>query len=169
MLMLMPGRTPPDVPSVTWPERTKVVVGGADVSVSVTVPRAATPWQVPVTRATPLAFAVINPVALIVSTTVLLDCQPVQEAETSRCVRSEKVKAAEQGSLMADERQTVPEFLTRWLQDVARTRVRPRTLAGYEAAVERHISPYLGRQRLARLTPQHLQAWLAALEAGGIP
>jgi integrase len=59
-------------------------------------------------------------------------------------------------------------FLTRWLQDVARTRVRPRTFAGYEAAIERHIVPHLDRVRLAKLTPQHLQAWLATLEAQGV-
>ena len=70
--------------------------------------------------------------------------------------------------LSEDERQTIPEFLTRWLQDVARTRVRPRTFAGYEAAIERHISPHLGRVRLAKLTPQHLQAWMATLETNGV-
>src|ERR1700686_3901370 len=59
------------------------------------------------------------------------------------------LRAAQQGTLVADERQTIPEFLNRWLRDVARTRVRPRTLVGYEAAIERHISPYLGRVRLA--------------------
>lgn len=78
------------------------------------------------------------------------------------------LRAAQQGTLVGDERQTIPEFLTRWLQDVARTRVRPRTLIGYEAAIERHISPHLGRIRLAKLTPQHLQAWMATLEAHGV-
>ena len=68
------------------------------------------------------------------------------------------LRAAQQGTLTGDERQTVAEFLTRWLQDVARPRVRPRTFAGYEAAIEHHISPHLGRVRLAKLTPQHLQA-----------
>jgi hypothetical protein len=60
------------------------------------------------------------------------------------------LRAAQDGTLVADERQTVPAFLARWLQDVARTRVRPRTFVGYEAAIERHISPYLGRVRLSR-------------------
>src|ERR1700681_4626075 len=53
------------------------------------------------------------------------------------------LRAAQQGTLAADERQTVQEFLKRWLQDVARTRVRPRTFVGYEAAIDRHISRYL--------------------------
>src|SRR3984893_11440459 len=77
-------------------------------------------------------------------------------------------RAAQEGTLVADERQTIPEFLTRWLRDVARTRVRPRTLVGYEAAIERHISPYLSGVRWAKLTPQHLQAWMATLEAQGV-
>ena len=80
----------------------------------------------------------------------------------------EAVRGAQRGTLVPDERQTVEEFLTRWLQDVARTRVRPRTFVGYQAAVERHISPHLGRVRLAKLTPQHLQAWMATLEAKGV-
>jgi hypothetical protein len=39
---------------------------------------------------------------------------------------------------------------------------RPRTFAGYEAAITHHISPELGRVRLAKLTPQQLQAWLGS-------
>ena len=39
--------------------------------------------------------------------------------------------AAQQGTLLGDERQTVGDYLGRWLADVARTRVRPRTYAGY--------------------------------------
>lgn len=78
------------------------------------------------------------------------------------------LRAAQEGTLVGDERQTMAEFLTRWLQDVARTRVRPRTFDGYGAAVEHHIKPDLGRVRLAKLTPQHLQAWLGTLEARGV-
>lgn len=51
---------------------------------------------------------------------------------------------------------------------MARPRVRPRTFVGYEAAIERHISPQIGRVRLAKLTPQHLQAWMTALETNGV-
>jgi integrase len=78
------------------------------------------------------------------------------------------LRAAQDGTLVADERQTIPEFLKRWLQDVVRPRVRPRTFVGYEAAIEHHISPHLGRVRLAKLTPQHLQAWMATLETNGV-
>src|SRR5688572_27698840 len=72
--------------------------------------------------------------------------------------------AAKDGSVIENERQTVAHFLTCWLENVARPRVRPRTLTTYEAAIERHITPNLGKIRLTKLTPQHLQAWLGQLE-----
>jgi integrase len=78
------------------------------------------------------------------------------------------LKAAQEGTLIGDERQTVSEFLNRWLQDVARPRVRPRTFVGYQATIESHINPHFDRVRLAKLTPQHLQAWLATLETQGV-
>ena len=78
------------------------------------------------------------------------------------------LKAAEQGTLVANERQTVEEFLVRWLRDVAQTRVRSRTYVTYEAAIVHHISPHLAPIRLSKLTPQHLQAWLGTLSAHGV-
>ena len=78
------------------------------------------------------------------------------------------LKAAQEGSLVTDERQTVSDFLARWLHDVARTRVRPRTFAGYEATITHHIAPHIGRVRLTKLTPQHLQAWMASLKEDGV-
>ncbi len=80
----------------------------------------------------------------------------------------EALGAAQDGSVIQNERQTVSQFLAHWLEDVARPRVRPRTLTTYEAAIERHLVPNLGRIRLAKLTPQHLQAWLRQLETDGV-
>ena len=80
----------------------------------------------------------------------------------------EALGQAQDGSVIQNERQTVSQFLAHWLEDVARPRVRPRTLTTYEAAIERHLVPNLGRIRLAKLTPQHLQAWLRQLETDGV-
>lgn len=77
-------------------------------------------------------------------------------------------RAAHRGTLIEDERETVERFLRRWLADVARVRVRPRTLATYEAAIERHLIPHIGRVPLSKLSPQHLQAWLRHLEESGV-
>jgi hypothetical protein len=46
------------------------------------------------------------------------------------------------GVCHAGERQSVPEFLSRWIRDVARTRVWPQTLVGYQSAIVRHISHF---------------------------
>ena len=64
------------------------------------------------------------------------------------------LRAAQDGTLLTDERQTVAQFLTQWLRDVARPRVRPRTLDTYEAAITLHIVLTLGKRALAKLTPQ---------------
>jgi integrase len=80
----------------------------------------------------------------------------------------DELKAAEEGTLIDDKRQTVQQYLTRWLRDVAQPRIRPRTFVTYEAAIVHHIEPHIGRIRLAKLTPQHLQAWLASLVEQGV-
>ena len=68
------------------------------------------------------------------------------------------IRAEQDGDLVADERQTVGQYLARWLADVARSLVRPLTYRSYENAVSRYIVPHLGPRRLARLTPEHVQA-----------
>jgi integrase len=77
------------------------------------------------------------------------------------------VRAAQEGILVEDERQSTGQFMARWLTDVARSRVRPLTYRSYENAVSRYIVPHLGHRRLAQLTPEHVQAWLSTLERAG--
>jgi integrase len=55
-------------------------------------------------------------------------------------------------------RQTVGQFLDRWLSDVAKPGVRPSTYESYRLHVERHLKPALGHLALRKLTPQHVQA-----------
>jgi integrase len=77
------------------------------------------------------------------------------------------VRAAQEGILVEDERQSTGQFMARWLTDVARSRVRPLTYRSYENAVSRYIVPHLGHRRLAQLTPEHVQAFLSTLERAG--
>ena len=65
---------------------------------------------------------------------------------------------AKQGGRFADERQTVEQFLERWL-DYKRERLRERTLSTYEIALRLHLIPGLGKLPLARLTPAHVESW----------
>lgn len=84
----------------------------------------------------------------------------------------EKLKKAladhQQGTLALDERQTVGQFLTHWLENVARPSVRPRTYASYAQLIRVHILPHLGRVPLARLTAQQVQAFLNARHGAGL-
>ena len=70
------------------------------------------------------------------------------------------------GLPVAVERQTVEQYLTRWLADVAAPKVRPSTMQVYEETVRR-IVPHIGRVPLTKLTPQDVQRMLQAIAAAG--
>lgn len=76
----------------------------------------------------------------------------------------EKLRAAQRdqtlGIPLAPERQTVEQFLLRWLEDTARPRVREKTFSSYEQLIRVHLIPSLGRLQLQQLTPQHVQSFL---------
>ena len=61
------------------------------------------------------------------------------------------VRQAQQGVVAPNTRLTVEQYLTSWLEEVARRTVRPRTYQNYELMVRRHIVPTLGQVRLNRL------------------
>ena len=87
-------------------------------------------------------------------------------------VRDKLTKAQrelQRGTAPGDERQTIEQFLSRWLQNVARARVRPRTFETYEAVLRRHVVGYLGKRPVARLTPEQVQAWLMAWNTRACP
>ncbi|MGI8927232.1 MAG: tyrosine-type recombinase/integrase [Tepidiformaceae bacterium] len=62
-----------------------------------------------------------------------------------------------------DSKQTVAQFLTRWLNDDAKQSVRPSTFASYESNVRTRIVPALGQMALSSLTGQHIEALLGVL------
>lgn len=70
------------------------------------------------------------------------------------------------GIELPDERQTVEQYLRSWLQHVEK-RLRPRAFATYQQAVDLHLVPGVGKIPLARLSPQHLQAWFTEHQAAG--
>lgn len=84
----------------------------------------------------------------------------------------EKLTAAlrdqQRGLPAVPERETVGEYLTRWLQDVARHTVRATTFESYERLIRRHLIPHIGRLRLARLGPQDLSRLYGRLLADGL-
>src|SRR5215207_11639502 len=65
-------------------------------------------------------------------------------------------------------RQTVGQFLDRWLEDVVKPTVRPKTHYSYAQLVRLHLKPDLGHHQLGKLTPQHVQAMMSAKMAAGL-
>jgi integrase len=66
------------------------------------------------------------------------------------------LEAQRQGQLVTTGSMTVGEWFATYLQQVARPKIRPRTLDRYALDVERHIVPAIGRYRLDKLRPAHL-------------
>jgi integrase len=54
-------------------------------------------------------------------------------------------------------KQTVGEYLTRWLADSVKDTVRQRTYERYESIVRVHLVPAIGRIKLKALTPAHVR------------
>lgn len=65
------------------------------------------------------------------------------------------------GVLLPPDKQTFGQFLTRWLEDVAKPSVRYSTYRSYEQLVRVHILPdAIAKKPIARLTPQDIQGFL---------
>ena len=77
---------------------------------------------------------------------------------------------AASGISIAVHRQTLAEFLDRWLNDVAKLRVKPTTFFTYEWHTRKHIKPRIGGVQLTKLTPLHIQnLYSRMIEEGASP
>ena len=73
-----------------------------------------------------------------------------------------------QGLPVAGAGEPLADLLRRWLEDSARQELAASTFASYSMIVERHLIPALGKHRLAKLEPQHVQAYLNHKLKGGL-
>lgn len=74
------------------------------------------------------------------------------------------------GVVIYDERQTVGQYLVSWLDALRAGGMKARGWERYESDVRLHLIPAIGAVKLARLSPQHLQALYAdRLDAGFSP
>jgi integrase len=71
---------------------------------------------------------------------------------------AEAMGDAARGLVFNAEKQTVAEYLNRWLTDSVRDTVRRSTFVRYKSIVRHHINPTLGRLKLGRLTSHHIRA-----------
>lgn len=74
----------------------------------------------------------------------------------------------ERGLPTTNDRQTVRDFLDRWLEDAAKPKVRPRTYASYRQQIKLHILPAIGKQKLTQLSPTDVQAYMNQKLASGL-
>lgn len=72
------------------------------------------------------------------------------------------LKAQQDGLPMPSDQLNTGRFLTEWLR-THRTAIRPRTAETYEGLLNRHVIPHIGRHRLTRLEPRHIQRLYADL------
>jgi integrase len=88
-------------------------------------------------------------------------------------VQDELTKALREQQLglpIVSEKQTTAKFLDHWLEQVVKSRVRPKTLRTYSDLVKKHISPAIGDVPLGKLSPQKVREFLnAKLESGLSP
>lgn len=90
---------------------------------------------------------------------------------TKKEVQEKLLKAQQslvQGMPLPDGRQTVGQFLDRWLLDSVAHSVRPRTYASYRQMIRLHVDDDVRRLPLVKLTPQHVQALLNAKTREGL-
>lgn len=72
---------------------------------------------------------------------------------------NKRIHELETGTLVTNDRLTVGDYLTHWLDVQAKPNTAPRTYERYEEIVRLHLAPALGAYRLAKLTPLHIQAY----------
>ena len=68
------------------------------------------------------------------------------------------ITEADAGISFEAESMTVAEYLERWLEDSVKGSVWHTTYRDYKGHVKNHIAPEVGRVKLARLSPAHVQA-----------
>lgn len=63
---------------------------------------------------------------------------------------------------------TVEQFLSYWLRESVKPRLRPLTYAGYAVNVQKHLLPTIGAIQLDQLTPRHIQEMMNQRLAAGL-
>jgi integrase len=78
------------------------------------------------------------------------------------------LRARDTGTLVRTSRETVGEYLSRWLETWTRPRLRPRTFESYTWLLERYVMPQLGTLWLGQLSPADIQDLYNRMLAQGL-
>jgi integrase len=90
------------------------------------------------------------------------------KSEVTAKVRELERRRSEQTVTKAGQRWTVAQWLEHWLIDIARPALRHNSWDAYRIAVRIHAIPALGRHRLDKVKPDHLQALYNKMIASGL-
>jgi integrase len=89
------------------------------------------------------------------------------QADVTRKVRALERERDGGGVRKAGSSWTVEKWLTHWVENIAAPFVRDNTIAGYRVAVNVHLIPGLGKHRLERLQPEHLERFYVRMMQNG--
>lgn len=89
------------------------------------------------------------------------------KAEAQSILR-DRIKSVEMGEYVEKEKETVTEFMARWMATYAATNTTAKTQQGYSGVISRYINPALGNVRLQNLTAQQIQALYAEMQGRGL-
>lgn len=86
-----------------------------------------------------------------------------------RNVAAQKLKdlqrSIDEGLMPVAPKATVEAWLTRWLDEIAKPRLKPRTYGTYRSTVKTHLVPELGHKRLSSLSPADIRSMTNAVSA----
>ena len=80
----------------------------------------------------------------------------------------ERMAAIENGGFVPEDKETVSQFLARWLETYAATNVTIRTARGYRGCVTRYVDPTIGSVPLQALTASQIQGVYAKMLGRGL-
>lgn len=86
------------------------------------------------------------------------------KAEVMRKLKKLQKELAVHGDL-ATSSQTVEQWVTYWLNEIAARNLAPNTVSGYRTVVTNFIVPYLGSRKLDQITADHVRGLHAAVQA----
>jgi integrase len=72
------------------------------------------------------------------------------------------------GAFVAPHKLTLGQWLTTWLRDYVKPKVRPLTFDNYDMFIRRHLAPALGHIPLKDLRPDHVQHFYNEKRASGL-
>jgi integrase len=87
--------------------------------------------------------------------------------DAERALR-ELLATIENGGYVASDKETVAQFMVRWLETYAATNTNRKTQQGYRGLIDRYLTPYLGNIKLQNLTARRIQALYADMHSRGL-